>query len=483
MNFIGKAVNAGFGAFFAFIILSSLYSLMQTSSEHSIYGPFFVFLTALLAAGLCSALNTATRRLEKKNISDKQCLKIFAALAALLLISQIIFAACVDFTPRNDLKYVFTAAKNYILDGPQALHNGLPERHLNYFYVYPNNHSLFLIVLALCRIEYFVTGEITCALPIAFNIISLNLSYIFMYKCARLMYTPQKALMCAVKGLLFTPLITYTVFFYTDSIAMPWLTAAIYIYLKQRKGSEAENPYSLKKQLGLLALCAVVLAVAYKIKGSAVILIPAIIIDLIIRSVNHKNVKALIPFAAFIPVFFAISAIISSLGISVMKLSPDKLYEYRFPSVHWVMMSADNKGGYQREDFEYTKSFTGIDNKTSADIARLSEKLERQGFSGFISHLHKKLDYTWKNGTYMAGYYINCKPMDEPPLLFLFMLTHITLLFSMCRSFLTKISSKDDALSQSFILKILLIGLTVFLMLWEARCRYLVSFFALFALI
>ena len=84
----------------------------------------------------------------------------------------------------------------------------------------------------------------------------------------------------------------------------------------------------------------------------------------------------------------------------------------------------------------------------------------------------------------MTGYYMpETLLFRKLPFLIYATLAHFTLLLSMARSFLTKRKLADDALSASFVLKIILMGLVVFLLLWEARCRYLVSFFFLFALL
>jgi len=149
-----------------------------------------------------------------------------------------------------------------------------------------------------------------------------------------------------------------------------------------------------------------------------------------------------------------------------------------------VMMSADGDGGYHYTDFSYTKSHYGYENKIKADEERLSEKLDEQGVLGFVHHLVIKLTYTWKDGTYMTGYYYSETPFFNSMLFyFIAEVMHFTLLITVCRGYLSKYASEDDALSQSFFLKVTLMGLLAFLLIWEARCRYLVSFFLLFALI
>ena len=199
-------------------------------SQTAVYG--VILLIALAACAGCLALRKLGSVFEARLGDDaKKCDRIFAVMALALLAVQIIFAACSHFTPINDLSYICTSAKNYILMGADTIYEGLPSRHQEYYAVYPNNHLLFLIVLALYKIQYALTGHITNVLPTAFNLIGLNASYILMYMCARVIYKPSKALLCAVRGLLFTPLMTYVMYFYTDALGMPWLTGALFLLI------------------------------------------------------------------------------------------------------------------------------------------------------------------------------------------------------------------------------------------------------------
>lgn len=490
-----KFVNYGFGIFFALAMALSVYFLADwllvehyISSQAAVYG--VILLIALAACAGCLALRKLGNVFEARLGDDaKKCDRIFAIMALALLAVQIIFAACSHFTPINDLSYICTSAKNYILMGADTIYEGLPSRHQEYYAVYPNNHLLFLIVLALYKIQYALTGHITNVLPTAFNLIGLNASYTLMYMCARVIYKPSKALLCAVRGLLFTPLMTYVMYFYTDALGMPWLTGALYLYLKWRsRRAEGEKLLS-GKSAALLISCGAVLGIAYKIKGSAVILLPAILLDLLFQQKGAKGllsaIKAkLAPFAAILAVFAVVGALIGSLACSVLKISKDELYKYSFPTIHWVMMSADGKGGYSYDDFMYTRSFEGKDEKKRADLERLNEKIHEQGASGMLNHCMLKLTYTWKLGTYMINYYMtDSKLLTSKAFLVICTALHFTLMLSMVSTYLSRLKSNDDVLQGDFILKVTLMGLTVFLMLWEARCRYLVSFFVLFALL
>lgn len=461
------------GMFFASVILMSAYSLVPTVSrelDSKILGAVLV----VMVVGVSCVLSSGFGRLEELsgrliNGSAEKADGIFCLLTGGLLVLQTAFVLFQDFTPKNDLLYVCQGAENLVTGNP--LYDNIPEIHRHYFSVYPNNHMLFTVIYGLYKAEYLFTGNITNTLPVIFNIISLNLSYILMYKTARLMYTPEKSLVCAVRGLMFTPLITYAAFFYTDSMSMPWITGALYLYMKWR----TSDSDSMKKDIFNMALCGMILAIAYKLKGSAVIFIPAVIADMIFC--RRKN--SLINFSVLMTVFVIFCIVLSGISKSIIGVDCAELERYRFPLVHWVMMSADGRGGYCAEDFRYTLSFNGYDSKINADICRLSEKLSAEGVSGFFGHLFQKLSYTWRDGTYMAGYYNKYGFLRSYGFYIFTALCHFTMMSGIVRRY---VSGKDKS-DCEFMPKIMLVGLAVFLMIWETRCRYLVSFFALFALI
>ena len=481
ISFISKAVNVWFGLFFSFVIVVSLYFLADYAMAYSSLAPLAISLIVLSAFAVCAGLGYLEQLFAKKLMVNKRFENyVFAVLLLILIGLQIWFALRFDLTPVNDLKHVSNAAENFARYGTERLYEGLPERHQKYFVVYPNNHLLFLLISLMYKIQFSLTGGISNTLPTIVNILGIDISYFLMYACARMIHTPQKALVCAVRGIMFTPLITYSLIFYTDTMAMPWFTLALYLYLKWCK--DKERGASLKKQLLMLGLCGSLLAVAFKLKGSAGVLLPAILIDLLCR---QKSMKAkVLPFVQLSVIFLISCTLISNIACNTLGITKEEFCKHRFPAMHWIMMGADGNGGYNVGDFYYTRSFEGYENKMGADMERLEEKLENQGIEGFVIHLLQKIGYTWKDGTYMIRYYMpDAKAFSGLAFLFIASVTHYTLLFGMAKSLLIKRKVRNDALSGSFVIKITLMGLTAFLLLWEARCRYLISFFFLFTLL
>ncbi len=458
MKRIITLINYIIPIFFAVSLTLGIYGAV-VNKANTLPVPWLIVPAGAALAFLCAVkFNGLEKYAESMTVYEYR--RFSALLCLILLIAQVLSAVFVNFTPINDLKYVADGAENLMLG--RDLYYNLPEYHQDYFECYPNNHALFTIIYILYKVQFEFFGKITNILPTILNIIALNTSYWLMCRCAELVHATKKAFLCAVRGMLFKPFVTYAANFYTDSMAMPLIMLSVYIYLKNRKSGK----------LSQFVMCGAVMGLAFKMKGSSGVLLIAVIIDMLLQKRKISCYGALtLPFAAAVKT-------VSAISVKLLGITCEMLKEKAFPLIHWVMMSADGRGGYNSEDFLYTQSFSGSD-KASADLARLSLKLKTQGFFGFIGHLADKIAYTWENFTFMAGYY--CEDSFRSPV---FIVTaffcHWTVAFSLL---INLWQARKKGSDETFLFRLSLFGLCVFLLIWETRCRYLISFFPIFLLI
>ncbi len=450
MNKLKKYFNCSLLTVFSVCIILALYGLIANKTASIPVSWLIIPCGAFICIFLAKQLNS----LENIPMTLHQYRRISAVMCLLLLTAQLIVAFFADFTPVNDLSYVCTGARNLILE--KNISDGLPSYHQDYFEVYPNNHALFIAVYLLYRIEFEFTGTMSDFLPTALNLIGLNVSYILLCRCAEIVHEPSEAFVCAVRGMLFTPLFTYTSFFYTDAMAMPFVMISAYLWLNYRKSHK----------ISLLVMCGAFIGIAYKVKGSSLVLLVAIFIDM---AFSKPKIRDFI--AVSLPCGI-VCRFISETALKILHISHETIREKSFPLIHWVMMSADGRGGYNQADFFFTQASA---DKVSDDLARLAGKLSSQGFGGFLLHIAGKIAYTWENCSFMAGYYYN-DSFSSGIFHTTAFLCHFTLLFSV----LMGIKKAGD---RTFLFRLCLFGMIIFLLIWETRCRYLVSFFPLFLLI
>ena len=157
-------------------------------------------------------------------------------------------------------------------------------------------------------------------------------------------------------------------------------------------------------------------------------------------------------------------------------------------------MGLNGVGRYNRADSRYTMSFKNKDEKQKANIREIENRIEEYGTVGLISHTAKKAVWIWEDGTYFISHHIE-KPVERNGI-HSFVLTEgdnhyifniyscgfqLFLIFMMILSaFKGCIKPKVD---KTILLKGLLFSILIFLLIWEARSRYLYNFTPVFILL
>ena len=144
------------------------------------------------------------------------------------------------------------------------------------------------------------------------------------------------------------------------------------------------------------------------------------------------------------------------------------------------MMSASGSGGYRSSDYDFTEAHIGYANKTHADLLRLLAKLRNQG-TGFITHLFRKMQFTWTDGTYMAAHYNRQSALfTSGTFATLACISHLALLFLMVGSAIRAFLNPGKCSGRLFRTAVAVLAL--FLLIWETKSRYLVLYLPLMAL-
>lgn len=168
--------------------------------------------------------------------------------------------------------------------------------------------------------------------------------------------------------------------------------------------------------------------------------------------------------------------------------------ETGIPSTHWIMMGLSNPGGYDDNDAHFSIGLKNDDKSNQeikeANIQIIKERIQNYGFTGMIDHLKQKINYTWSDGTYYSIRKLIREPlMENNPyadyvighqnkyFIYFSQISHITLIGLMLIGTFRLLHKKD--LFES-ILTITIIGVFLFLLLWETRSRYLVLYLPIF---
>lgn len=481
MNKISRAVHGAF----AFVFFMAIVSVVLRGFIK--YNTFGIILALLSGVLLTTFVVWLYGFLDKKldNVSERKVDQLFIVIALLVLIVQILFAVMLKSEPINDLSYIDNAARDFSKNWDKNdLYLHLPERHQGYFARYPNNHALLIIV----SVIYFITdrlfGVTPIFVPIIVNTLGLFLSYVLMYLISKKLFNNKTiSLYTAILGAGFCVFYTYTPYFYTDSFSMPFVMGSIYLFLC---GFESGK----KKCIVIdLLLSMFLMVIGYKIKGSVIILLPAFLIY-IIYFTKKCNLKRHIKQIGVMLIGLVVSVGLSAGIINAFHITDaEETDNMKFPLVHWIMMGLHDRGGYYEKDFWYTELSGDYEDKKDADVDKIKERVEDYGIAGMFEHLAKKISYTWGDGSYFISRYLKNGEdnflryfvVESNAFKLYFCAYHFMTLVMILLSFIIGMLSKQSG--KDILLRIIICGIFIFFVLWEARSRYLVNFSPLFVII
>lgn len=504
LNF-GRALQLGFGIVMVYVLIAC------GARGNDSYGlSWQMGLIALGALAIVLAARRGCGALEKRlgrcKSPQSAADRVFIIMAAVMFAIQLYCGYKLTLAPITDLGYTDRAARQLAENWDiSRIYETMPARHDKYFAIYPNNQILLLLLTGIYKVQYALTGSMNRSAPIFVNALALNISYIYMYRSAKLMYKNKqggaaKALFAAICGAGSSVFYTYVPFYYTDSLSMPFVMAAFYRYLRGLPYLKGEvKRENLLRALPQMALCALYTALGFKMKGSVIVLLPAFMLYTAIaeseerrRGVRRlaKGAWAAVLAALVIGFIAAASAFTAAFHIA----DEQDYARYKFPPHHWIMMGMKTRGGYSYRDFQYTLNYETYEEKEAADVTRSAERLENFGFGGMVFHFFKKAAYTWSDGSYLIFYHINSgessalREFVTSSKVFRYMCTlyHFAMLAAVTAGYFAgcdECRGEKKRVDESWLMRIIFAGVLVFFELWETRSRYLVNFAPIFIML
>lgn len=353
-----------------------------------------------------------------------------------------------------------------------------------YFSTYTNNNLMLLLLTGIYKfLSWFNVSDFTTA-SCFINIFVIDLSLIVNYFIVKRLFNRNMVVMFMVLTMLCLPIYTYVPIFYTDTYPMIWGSLIVLLYVKIIQSNKVKEKNLFAVYIGICAL------IGFELKATIMILVLAIILHYFF---TNQGIKKLI-IIGLVLVSFTSSLLIYNKIIDSTGLFTELDYETEaLPYVHWIMMGLNKTGGFNRKDFNHSKSIKGKEAKTKEANRIIVERINNYGFKGMIEHLGNKINYTYGDGTYYSVSILSRKPRNPDSLgynllakdgkyinqtiyvansysIFILMMY----LLSMLSGFRKK---KLDLMS---FLRILLFGLMLFLLIWESKPKYLVNYLPLF---
>lgn len=347
---------------------------------------------------------------------EKHWRKAVPLLVIVMFVVQVLFVLTVRSSLRQDHLKIFDTAVALVEQG-----GTIGQTHFkNYFMKYPNNIPMCLFtyiwlkVMALVRIPKVWWMD---AVKIV-NILFMNVGF---YCTFRLItrYRSRRRAICFLLLTMGNPL-WYLLgqMYYTSTISLAFSMGAVWLYDKARRQNV------LWKKWLQYAVTGALLAVGYEIRATVILTVCSIVVYAVLQIGGEKDAvdyfgagsvdadgSATSGNGGYVWNAFrqaAVSVVCFAAGLVLVFGAYGKVRDHYagfdpsetgYPTVHWIMMSAQGEGQYNSADDAYTGSFATKEERTAADVDRLKERISTMGPGGMLTLFRNKMRVAFSDGT------------------------------------------------------------------------------------
>lgn len=476
MIFIDKRINAGY-----------VPNTLTSTNLVMIIPAVLLFLICTFSVAWYSKNQKTTA---KKTLSDHQFYLLIGICFAAVFLVQLFITDHINFKSGWDVGCLTGAAERLAFSPSE----GLDDFSLAYFSTYPNNLTLLYTLTILYKI-----GAVFFPLnPHIFVIILTNLCVcisVFLGTLCIDKITKNRlvTILGMGIGILLTALSPWIEIPYTDALGMIFPMAAVFCYL------------FVEKKLLRCFLIALFCTIGYFYKPTILIFLIAFVI-LGLCSELAKLIRKEFSLKQFVCLVLAmiIGAGCSYGADKIFLLQNDLPLNKNLEKTmtHYFMMglNTDTDGCFNGDDVAYSDSFPDVESRKQANIDLSMKRLKEMGAGGYLQHLIKKNLATYNDGTFAygrEGNFYGYIPEENGSLdhtlrhifymggehyILLATMEHILWLFVLIGICFCIIPRTKELYGENYI-ALALLGVSLFLLLFEGRARYLYQFSPLYVIL
>ncbi|MCD8361664.1 MAG: glycosyltransferase family 39 protein [Lachnospiraceae bacterium] len=372
--------------FSAYIFYGALDTLAYADALESViqgrWVPVFLLALVLLAAVCLAGLLRLVLPFLERHFG-----RTVLFLFLLMIVLQVLTVLTVRSSLRQDHLKVFDTAVALLEHGTIA------DTHFkDYFMKYPNNIPLCLFTYFFVKLYALIGIPKTCWMDLMkiVNIVFMNIGLFCTFRLV-CRYRSRRTGLCLLLFLLINPLwYLLTEMYYTSTISLAFSMGALLLF------DYAQRQEAGRKKYAAYLLMGIVLAAGYRIRATVILTIAAVLFYAVLR-VRSLAWKKGIP--AVLTVFLGFMLVFSVYGRLENRYAGFDPDETGYPTVHWIMMSAQGDGQYNSADDAYTGSFETKEERTAADLTLLKERIAQMGPRGLFTLFRNKLRVAFSDGT------------------------------------------------------------------------------------
>ena len=404
-------------------------------------------------------------------IKENKANLVAVILCIIFFLGISIFGSLVTSIPTYDLSHIQREASLMVENG------GTFETE-SYFSKYPNQAPVAILIYFIYNLGNILNiGNIRIFATII-NALFISLTAFFTYLSIKKLKNYKVGLATLVFFILNPIFYLYGSYYYTDTLCMPFATGAIYLFIL------AMQTEKIKKSVIYLVISGLLLAIGFKIRVVAGILLIGIIIGLILNKKINKKTTANV--VSIISGFLL--GIILYTTIAIPFKIPNNT-DYELPVHHFLVLGLNekNSGKFNSEDYNHITQFKTYEEKKNEDIRIIKQRLSDLGPIGVLSLMKEKLEVNWSNGDYdyiskltnvqdINKLYEYTSGNKKIFLLYYLQICKATMLLVVTIGVAKELLKRDKNKIYNTIY-ISLFGAFLFYLIWEVLSRYSMSFF------
>ncbi len=265
---------------------------------------------------------------------------------------------------------------------------------------YPNNHLLLAALTKWYQLCGLLGLQGLGAGAVLLNVLVLAATVVLAYRTA--------CQLCGVRGglvllALLVPFVLTSPWIataYSDTIGMVFPVLVLHLFLRLPTARSDRARAVLWFMIGAVALA------GYQVKPTVVFALVAVVIASAIRVVRDHGGRARLRRGVSAGVGLLLGAVAASVAGAALVSSMDFAFTEEekavaFPATHWLMMGAQGTGSYSEEDVFLTESWPP-DQRVANGIGEYVERVSAMGGVGYLQFLVDKATWVYGDGSFFA---------------------------------------------------------------------------------
>lgn len=457
----------------------------------------FVISMIIVLIGICGSVFLNNKKKIQVTLEQKE--NMFLLFATLMLLGiQIVVVWNTVFRTSWDPGAVWYGS-HYVSLGDKA---GI-ESMAYYFSVYPNNLILVFIYSSILKLNMLIGSPISngTMLLAFFQCGLISISGILFFKTAKRIVGEKLAWIGYAVYFVLAGLSGWILIPYSDSTGLIFPILILYIYTGLKEKENTKKKY-------VSAFLVVFLGyIGFQIKPMAAIVLIAIVVIEAMNLISQRIAGRKVDIAEVMK-YMASGVLGMILALVLVNTAINTL---DFPVVtetvlgwqHHMMLGLNKKtnGGYSQEDFDYSTSFSTSEEQHKAEYAEIKKRLEEFGAIGYLEHFVKKSSRNYFDASFGWGglgdsFYLEVFPErdnklcsvlrslyydnSEENLYKYFWFFRQLLWYAVIFSMVFVSWSKEILDDKKKVLLVSILGLMLYLQIFEAHSRYMFTFVPLY---